>query len=231
MTPERYKKIRNTLDRRQPDLTVLTENVHKPHNISAIFRTCDAIGISHAHIVMPDQVNFRARSGIAMGSDRWVDYTLYDQISDAISYLKKSGFKIYAAHLSAESSDYREIDYTQPTAILLGTEKFGVSERAIKLSDGCIKIPMLGMVESFNVSVAAAIILAQAQHQRIAGGFYEQPQLPQRLYNRYLFRWCQPVIAKFCDERRLGYPLLDNDGEIHLGPEWIKKVRKRVFEK
>ncbi len=227
MTPSRYQKIRKTLDKRQPDLTVLTENVHKPHNISAIMRTCDAVGITTAHIVMPEDDDFRARSGIAMGSERWVDYQIYDDIDGAVSELKKQNYAIYAAHLSKSSIDYRSIDYTQPTAILMGTEKYGVSERAIELSDVHIAIPMLGMVESFNVSVATAIILAEAQRQRVEVGLYNENRLPPELYEQYLFRWCQPVVTNFCDERGLDYPPLDDEGEVLNAPEWMERVRNR----
>ncbi len=227
MTPGRYKKIRNTLDKRQPDLTILTENVHKPHNISAIMRTCDAVGISTAHIVMPDDEGFRSRSGIAMGSERWVDYKMHNDIDAAISHLKNENYNIYAAHLSESSIDYRKIDYNAPTAILMGTEKYGVSERAIELSDEHIVIPMMGMVESFNVSVATAIILAEAQNQRAEAGLYDSNRLSGNVYSRYLFRWCQPVVTRFCDERGLEYPSLDDEGEVLNAPEWMENVRKK----
>ncbi|HBR98824.1 MAG TPA: tRNA (guanosine(18)-2'-O)-methyltransferase TrmH, partial [Gammaproteobacteria bacterium] len=205
MTPQRYQKIRDTLNRRQPDLTVLAENVHKPHNISAILRTCDAVGIAKAHVVMPDDPGFRMRSGIAMGSDRWVEHQLYTDINLPIERLKASGHRVLAAHFSDHAVDFRDIDYTQPTALLLGTEKFGVSETAVAACDAHVVIPMMGMVASFNVSVAAAIILSEAQRQRAKAGMYSDVRLPQAEYQRLLFRWCQPIVAQFCDERDLAY--------------------------
>lgn len=226
MTPERYKKVRATLDRRQPDLTVLTENVHKPHNVSAVLRTCDAVGIAKAHVVLHDRKDFRARSGIAMGSDRWVEHQLYAEINEAVDQLKADGFLIYSAHLSDTAVDFRQVDYTKPSAILLGTEKFGVSDYAVAASDQHITIPMMGMVESFNVSVAGAIILAEAQRQRTDAGMYEQVRLSDEQYRHYLFKWCQPIVTKFCDERGLDYPELDEQGEIVDGPIWMERVRQ-----
>ncbi len=228
MTPERFNKIRETLGRRQSDLTVLMENVHKPHNVSAILRTCDAVGIARAHVVMPDDSAFRARSGIAMGSDRWVDCDLFSGIDQAVSRLKERGIAILAAHLSDKAVDFRSVDYTKPTAILLGTEKFGVSGRAADAADQHITIPMLGMVESFNVSVAAAIILSEAQRQRSSAGMYRQHNLSEEDYRQTLFRWCQPIVAKFCDERGLDYPPLNDEGEVLDGPGWMNTVRNTL---
>ena len=226
MTPERYRKICDTLDRRQPDLTVITDNVHKPHNVSAILRTCDAVGIAKAHIAMPEDPDFRIRSGIAMGSDRWVDHQMYSTVNDAISALKSAGHKVYAAHFSDTAVDYRTIDYTGPVALLLGTEKFGVSEEAVDASDGHVVIPMMGMVESFNVSVAAAIILNEAQNQRQKAGLYDRRRLPDEEYQRFLFRWCQPILTRYCDENDIPYPNLDDEGEVIDGPQWIEKIRE-----
>lgn len=225
MTPHRYSRIIKVLDKRQPDLTVITERVHKPHNVSAIIRTCDAVGIIKAHIVMPDDKKFRARSGIAMGSDRWVDHDMYTDISAPIDALKQSSHKVYAAHLSDQAIDFRSVDYTQPTAILFGTEKFGVSDEAIERCDGHIVIPMLGMVESYNVSVAAAIILSEAQRQRMVAGMYDQQRLSDELYQHYLFRWGHPQVAKFCKQKGIDYPPLDEKGDIVGGGKWIARMR------
>ncbi|MGB1271780.1 MAG: TrmH family RNA methyltransferase, partial [Endozoicomonas sp.] len=119
MTPERYSKFQQVLDRRQPDLTVLTDQVHKPHNLSAILRTCDAVGIPEIHTTQPKRAyrQYRRRS---MGSHRWVTMHAHETIEDSASCLKKRGFKLFAAHFSPRSVPFFQIDFTQPCAIILG---------------------------------------------------------------------------------------------------------------
>jgi tRNA (guanosine-2'-O-)-methyltransferase len=188
VTEARRRRIEEVLRRRQPDLTVLLENVHKPHNLSAILRSCDAVGILEAHAVNPTGgvPTFNETSG---GSHKWVYLRVHPDIQTAIGHLRERGFRIYATALREDALDFREVDYTQPTAILLGAEKWGVSQEALALSHGAIKIPMLGMVQSLNVSVAAAVILFEAQRQRLKAGLYEHPRLDPELYQRVLEDW------------------------------------------
>ena len=213
MLPRRYHRIKQVLEKRQPDLTILTEDVHKPHNLSAIIRTCDSVGILDVHSInkIEDSPTF---SQVSQGSDKWVFLHTHSNIKTAINYLKNENFKIYAAHFSDKSVDYRDIDYTQPTAILLGAEKWGVSEEAANLVDGHIIIPMLGMVQSLNVSVAAAVILFEAQRQRLAKKMYETTRLYPERYHQILFEWSYPEQAKMYREKGENYPLLGENGEI-----------------
>ena len=122
MTQERQTRVRAVLEKRQPDLTVLLEHVHKPHNLSAILRSCDAVGLLEAHIVALEgrPPTFNETSA---GSDKWVPLVSHETTATAFSSLKAKGFKVIAAHLSSTALDYRAWDYTQPTAILLGAEK------------------------------------------------------------------------------------------------------------
>ena len=225
MTPERYQKLRHTLDLRQPDLTLLTEQIHKPRNIAALVRTSDAVGIHHLNMVWPFEKH-RPYSGTAMGSDRWVDIVRHDSMTKAIEHLHMQEYTIYAAHLSDEATDYREVDYTHPCAILLGNEKQGVSDFAAEHSDKHIVIPMMGMVESFNVSVAAAIILAEAQRQRQLAGCYDQVRLDETTYQETFFRWAHPQVAKYCDQKDISYPpTREHDGEIIDPSAWYASVK------
>lgn len=231
MTPERYEIICRVLRQRQPDLTVITDEVHKGRNLSAIVRTCDAVGISKFHCVEP-QKGYRAFRGTALGSHKWVDTVLHSNVSDGLSQLKGEGFQVVAAHLSDTAVDFRTVDYTKPTALLMGTEKQGVSDEAIALADHQVVIPMMGMVESFNVSVACAIILTEAQEQRQKAGLYDESRIPKDEYDRILFQWCQPIVTKYCDENELDYPPLDDEGEIVEPAKWYQRVReaKAVIE-
>ena len=213
MLPRRYHRLKQVLEKRQPDLTVLTEDVHKPHNLSAIIRTCDAVGILDVHSINKTD-DFPTFSQVSQGSDKWIFLHTHSNIKGAITHLKNEKFKIYAAHFSDKSVDYRDIDYTQPTAILLGAEKWGVSEEAAHLVDGHIIIPMLGMVQSLNVSVAAAVILFEAQRQRLAKKMYDTTRLNTERYHQILFEWSYPDLAKMYQEKKEFYPVLGENGEI-----------------
>jgi len=189
------------LNKRQPDLTVLMERVHKPHNFSAILRSCDAVGVLEAHAIpakhgIPNLEEaedlslkgktFNETSGSAA---KWVGLQLHADTASAFAHLKARGFQVLAAHFSERAVDYRQADYTRPTCILLGTEKWGVSPEAAELADAHILIPMVGMVQSLNVSVAAAVILFEAQRQRLQAGFYEQVRLAPEQYEAVLQSW------------------------------------------
>ena len=213
MTPERYRRLRAVLDKRQPDLTVLMENVHKPHNFSAILRTADAVGVFEAHAVNPTGgvPTFHDTSG---GSEKWVYLRVHPDVEEAIAHLKGRGFTVYAANLSERAVDYREVDYTRPSVVLLGAEKWGVSARAAELADADVIIPMMGMVQSLNVSVAAAVILFEAQRQRLEAGLYDRPRLDPETYRRALFEWAYPREAEVFRQRGEPYPELDDEGQI-----------------
>lgn len=176
MTMRRRQRIDEVLRRRQKGLTVLAEEVYKPHNLSAIIRSCDAVGIDTVHAVKPTGgvATFSATSASA---DKWVRLVVHEDVGSAVRELKAQGMRVYAAHLSSGAVDYRAIDYTLPCALLLGNEKEGVSPVAAGLADQHAIIPMLGMVQSLNVSVAAAVILFEAQRQRLAAGMYDRPSL------------------------------------------------------
>ena len=211
--PRRYHRLQQVLNRRQPDLTVITEDVHKPHNLSAIIRTCDAVGIFEVHSVNVT-AQFPTFSQVAQGSEKWVSLQSHANIKTAINHLKKQNFKVYAAHFSPQSIDYCQIDYTQPSAIILGAEKWGVTEEAAQLADEHIIIPMLGMVQSLNVSVAAAVILFEAQRQRLAAKMYDQIRLDSDTYHQVLFEWSYPEIATIYQQKEEPYPTLGEHGEI-----------------
>lgn len=223
MAVARYNRTKQVLDRRQTDLTVFLDNVHKPHNVSAIVRSCDAVGVLKLHVVWPDPV-IGLRAGTAMGAQHWVDVEVHQQRCAGIRQLQQQGHQVLAAHFSESAVDFRQIDYTRPTAILLGAEKDGVSDEAAALADQHIIIPMLGMVQSLNVSVAAAIVLYEAQRQREEAGMYQQPQLAPEVYDRLLFEWMQPKMAQFCQENQIDYPPLDEEGDLAAPAGWPQSV-------
>ncbi|MDH5184172.1 MAG: tRNA (guanosine(18)-2'-O)-methyltransferase TrmH [Gammaproteobacteria bacterium] len=208
MTPERYQKLQHILNSRQPDLTVLMEELHKPRNFAAILRSCDAVGALEAHAVAPDGIPFH-RPKAAAGSTRWVKIRRHNTIEDAVAKLKARGMRIIAAHPSAHAIDFRAYDYTQPTAIIMGSELDGLSDAALKLTDDVVVIPMQGMVQSLNVSVSAALILFEAQRQRKDAGLYEQRHIDDASYHRLMFEWGYPRLAHFYRQKNLPYPPID----------------------
>lgn len=221
MNAQRYARIREMLARRQPDLTVCMEQVHKPHNVSAIIRTADAVGVHEVHAVWPGN-RMRTMASSAAGSNSWVEVKTHRTIEDAVGVLKQRGMQILATHLSDKAVDFREIDYTRPTCILMGQEKTGITQQALDLADQDIIIPMTGMVQSLNVSVASALILYEAQRQRQNAGMYkrENSMLPDAEQQRLLFEGGYPVLARVAKQKGLTYPYVNNEGQIEADPTW-----------
>ena len=224
MTPERIARLRQVLDRRQPDLTVVTDFVHKQRNLSAIVRNCDAAGIMQVHAILGDE-DYKAFRGTAMGSHQWVEVQRHVALDAALLGLRNEGFQVVAAHLEEGALDFRQGDYTRPTALLLGAERRGLSEEGKSLADACITIPMVGMVGSLNVAVASGIILAEAQRQRQAAGLYDRVRISEAVYHRLFFEWGHPVVRDFCRARGLAYPALNEEGEIEDPSAWYASVR------
>lgn len=213
MNPERFATLKKVLDQRQPDLTVVMDGVHKPHNFNAIIRTCDAVGVFEAHYI-PVTERYRELTNTGKGSEKYVYAHRHETFTDIAQPLKKQGYQLLAAHLSDEAVDFREIDFTRPTALVMGAELEGLHPETAKRVDQHVIIPMQGMVESLNVSVACAIMLYEAQRQRLAAGLYDQPRLAPEVYDKTLFEWCWPRVAEMCQQQGRDYPELDASGEF-----------------
>ena len=157
----------------------MLENVHDPHNVSAVLRSCDAVGIHEIHTVYsmesrPDRAYARTTSGSAA---KWIDVRHHALIEDCFGELRENGFAIFAAALSEESRSLYEIDFTGKIALVFGNEMRGLTQEAIEQADGTFEIPMRGMIESLNISVACAVSLFEAARQRAAAGLYDAPRL------------------------------------------------------
>jgi tRNA (guanosine-2'-O-)-methyltransferase len=200
------------------------EGVHKTHNLAAVVRTCDAVGVSDVHAVWKSEES-EVRGGSAAGSQNWIDVHSYYQTTDAIAALKAQGMQILVTNLSDTAVDFREIDYTKPTAIILGQEKFGASKAALELADQDIVIPMVGMVQSLNVSVACSVVLYEAQRQRQLAGMYDKPRLNEERRQRTLFEGGHPIFAEACQRKGLPYPAIDDEGQIVANYDWWQKMQ------
>ena len=229
MTPERWQRINELLDKRQPDLTICMEEVHKTHNLSAIIRTADAVGIHNIHAIYTKSTRWLS-GGRASGSQKWVKITEQANINSAIEDCRKQGMQIIATHLSDKTKDFREIDYTQPTAIILGQEHQGISDEALAMADEHISVPMYGMVESLNVSVAGALIMYEAQRQRLLAGMYDQPRLSDKSRQQIQFEGGHPIYAELCIRTHTPYPKLDTQGQIDAPKQWFDDLKHKYHQ-
>jgi len=208
------------------NLTVLIENVEKPHNLSAIIRSCDAVGILEAYAIF-NKEKYLTFNSTAQGSQKWVQINQYKETTKAIKVLKSKGFKLYGTNLNPTSIDYRECNFKGATAFILGAEKWGISEEAASLVDEHIHIPMRGMVESLNVSVAASALLFEALRQRqVANIIPESGEgMSQETYKEKIFEWAYPEVAQWCKSEGKKYPELNERGEIIDDLPRTEKIR------
>ena len=213
MTPERLATIKASLTRRQTDLTVVMENVRKPHNLAAVARTLEAVGGLEIHAIT-ELSSIRLTQMSAGGIKKWIKVKKHNSTEQGLQHLKQQGFQIVATSLATNTIDYREPDYTRATAILVGEELEGISQQALAMADHSISIPMAGMVQSLNVSVATALVLYEAYHQRTAAGYYEHCSLDKESYMQLLFEAWHPKIANYCRQKNLPYPAIDDDANI-----------------
>ena len=188
-TPQRKQRMLDVLQHRQPDLTLVLANIHDPHNVSAIYRSCDAFGVQAVHLYYTD-TPFPVLSRKSSASARkWVETVRH---ADAASLKEGLGdMQVLATMCTPSAKPLREWDFTRPTAIIMGNEHSGVDESLLPLATGQLYIPMHGMIQSFNVSVAAAIILAEAARQRELAGMYATPQLPPEELESKLNSWLE----------------------------------------
>lgn len=191
VTPRRRARLLQVLSRRQPDLTLVLANIHDPHNVSAIYRSCDAFGVSRVHLYYTD-TPFPALGRKSSASARkWVESERHRDREALFAALRAQRMQVLATSCSPEARPLREWDFLRPTAIILGNEHEGVDETLLAEADGRLYIPMHGMIQSLNVSVAAAVILAEAARQREAAGYYSAPRMDAATLEATLADWLQ----------------------------------------
>jgi tRNA (guanosine-2'-O-)-methyltransferase len=174
MTPEREKRLRDVLHKRQQDLTVVLENVFDPHNISAVMRTCDAVGIQDIYVLntkISRHKKWGARS--SSSASKWLTIHEHSNASDCFNELRKNFPLILTTHLSSSAVSLYEINFVNPVALVFGNEHDGVSEEIRTMADGNFVIPQVGMIRSLNISVACAVSLYEAFRQKKAASHYD----------------------------------------------------------
>jgi tRNA (guanosine-2'-O-)-methyltransferase len=190
MTNERRHKIESVLSKRQNDLTVVLENVGDPHNVSAVMRSCDAIGIQEIYVLntkMPRHKKWGARS--SSSAAKWLTVHQFENAEECFAELRKKYSTILTTHLATDAVSLYQLDLTKPTALVFGNEHSGVSEEIIKLADGNFIIPQVGIIRSLNISVACAVSLYEAFRQKHNSGHYEKQKLDTESYSSLFKQW------------------------------------------
>jgi tRNA (guanosine-2'-O-)-methyltransferase len=166
MTERRKEKILSVLNQRQPNLTIVMEDIHDPHNVSAMLRSADAVGVMEVQLLYTQEKFPRLGKKSSASATKWVSRRKFGTIQECYDTLRKEGFLIYATHMGASAVSLYDLDLTKNVALVFGNEHRGVSDEAAKLADGNFLIPMTGMIQSLNVSVACAVTLYEAFRQR-----------------------------------------------------------------
>jgi tRNA (guanosine-2'-O-)-methyltransferase len=189
ITEERKKRIDAVLSRRQRDLTLVMDNIWDPHNVSAVLRSCDAFGVAGVHLYYTDSQWPDLAQKSSASAKKWIERTEHIDAAEMVAELKGRGMQILRTGFSDTARPVMDFDYTRPTAVILSNEHRGTSPELAALVPDEVYIPMQGMVQSFNVSVAAAIILYQAFTQRNAAGMYDDPSFSREELESLKTQW------------------------------------------
>lgn len=190
MTPERSARLLQVLSKRQADLTVVMENVNDPHNISAVMRTCEAVGIQDIY-VLTTKIRPHKKFGVKSSSSaaKWLTIHQHTDAEACFAELRKHYTQVLTTHLATDSVGLYEIDFTRPTALVFGNEHEGVSEEIRAMADGNFIIPQVGIIQSLNISVACAVSIYEAFRQKTVAGHYDQPSLSSQKRESLMKDW------------------------------------------
>ena len=190
MTPQCTEKLTSVLNKRQPDITVVLENVFDPHNISAVMRTCDAVGVEEIYILntkIPPHKKWGPRS--SSSAAKWLTIHQFENAEECFSSLRKRYSSILTTHLGSDAVILHELDFTKSIAVVFGNEHSGVSEEIRAMADGNFLIPQAGIIQSLNISVACAVTLYEAYRQKQLAGHYDRRRLDEARYDELLKEW------------------------------------------
>jgi tRNA (guanosine-2'-O-)-methyltransferase len=190
MTNERRTKIETVLSKRQNDLTIVLENVFDPHNISAVMRSCDAVGVQEIYVLttkIPRHKKWGERS--SSSAAKWLTVHQFDNAEECFAELRKKYTTILTTHLSGDAVSLYELDLSKSTALVFGNEHAGVSEEIRAMADGNFIIPQAGMIQSLNISVACAVSLYEAYRQKQLAGHYAQQKLSAEEHHSLSDQW------------------------------------------
>jgi tRNA (guanosine-2'-O-)-methyltransferase len=190
MTPQRYNRLTSVLNHRQPDLTVVLENVFDPHNVSAVMRTCDAVGIQDVYI-LNNRIAPHKKWGYKSSSTaaEWLSVHQFTDVETCFNEIRKKYENIYASYLGDDSLQLYNMNLSESIALVFGNETFGVSDEIKKYTDGDFIIPQVGIIKSLNISVACAVTLYEAFRQKKEKGHYQKPRFRENEMQELKNRW------------------------------------------
>lgn len=192
MLPERLATLQRAVANRTKYMTLLAENMFHPQNASALVRHCEAFGVQNLHTVQT-LCKFNPNVDIVRGTDKWIDIHRHNSTAEALAALKNEGYRIIATTPHRESCTPESFDVKKGKfAIVMGTEKTGISDEVMAAADEFMRIPMCGMVESLNVSACAAIIvymLSERMRHEVEGW-----QLTEQEQTRTLYKWLVQTV-------------------------------------
>lgn len=190
MTPERTATLLKALEKRQQDITIVLENVFDPHNISAVMRTCDSVGIQEIFILnskIPRHKKWGFKS--SSGAKKWLTVHEFEKFEDCITVLRRRYDKILTTHLSDDAVNLYQVDFTGSIALVFGNEHGGVSAEMVAAADGNFIIPQVGIIKSLNISVACAVTLYEAYRQKTLAGHYDRMNIPEQQQEQLMQQW------------------------------------------
>lgn len=197
LTLERKGRMKSAIAHRQTDLAVVMENIGDVHNIAAVMRTCDAVGVQDIYVLNTDQYIADVQEKAFRSSrsaNRWVTVHQYENLQDCIDALREKYQKLYCTHLSADAKDLYALDFAKESiALVFGNEQKGVSAEMLQHCDGNFIIPQVGMIKSLNISVACAVTLYEAYRQKLQAGHYAKPKMPEAQADIIWEKWSQKV--------------------------------------
>lgn len=190
MTPERTERLLSVLNKRQNNITVVLENVFDPHNISAVMRTCDAVGIQDIY-VLNTKIARHKKFGQKSSSSaaKWLSIHQFTDAAACFAELRRHYNLILTTHLSSDAIALHDIDFTQSIALVFGNEHAGVSDEIRAMADGNFIIPQVGIIKSLNISVACAVTVYEALRQKTLAGHYDASGLSTERYASLQKEW------------------------------------------
>jgi tRNA (guanosine-2'-O-)-methyltransferase len=189
ITERRLERIRHVLERRQKDLALILANIHDSHNVSAVFRSCDAFGIPAVHLYYTVSAFPILGTKTSASAGKWIERVRHTDAAAMVAGFRERGFQLISTGFTERARPLMEYDLTRPTAIIFGNEHRGVDAEIRALVPDEAYIPMQGMVQSLNVSVAAAVTLYEAWRQRQAKGMYDRPSYSDDELELLLDEW------------------------------------------
>ena len=198
VSEHKKNRIEEVLSKRTRYLTVVLEDIFKPHNASAVIRTADCLGIQDIHLIENENA-YEVNPYVARGATKWVDLHQYNKECNnntqvCLKTLRGKGYKIYATS-PTEGYKPEDIPLDEKIALVFGTEFSGISPTVLKEADGFLNIPMYGFTESYNISVSAAICMYSIMNR-----LYKSPvkwNLTEEEKNQIKLQWYRTVAPRY----------------------------------